>query len=58
MVYNIENTIKSRHKVNRHHDKYSSSGVYKLKYWSYEQVYIGEMDRCFRTRFEGVHKIY
>jgi hypothetical protein len=51
VAHNVNNTIKSKCKINKPHDIYSNCGVYQLKCISCDQVYISHTGREFKTRF-------
>jgi hypothetical protein len=52
IAYSVNNTIKHKTKHKKHTtDKYSLSGIYKLKYNGCEGVHISQTGRSFSTRF-------
>lgn len=52
VAYGGNNTIKENcNNRNKQKDKYTCSGIYKLKCRECEHMYIGQMGRNFRTRF-------
>jgi hypothetical protein len=52
VAYSAGNTIRKHCNVYRQFDKYNSSGDYKLKCLSCDQVCIGQMGRNFITRYK------
>jgi hypothetical protein len=52
IAFNVDNTIKLMTRYKRGNiDKFSRSGVYKLKCKGYEKVYIGQTGRSFTARY-------
>jgi hypothetical protein len=52
IAYSVNNIIKQKNKTQKHAtDKYSLSGIYKLKCNACEGVYIGQTGHSFSTRF-------
>jgi hypothetical protein len=57
ICYYTNNTIKNNCIIPTRKDKYDTCGVYKLKCLTWEQVYVGQKSRGFKTRYKELIKV-